>query len=200
MQGDGDGDGTLSSQGGHCTLCLCFVARGFDPGAAQVGQLVELDAVLLQVSGAGWCWTCWCLCGHTETLFFFLMKSLGVLYIFSPFISVANFKSISRVANYFIMKCEISVNNNTPMFFCVMMTGSTTGLSPILLLTSCSITTLQERKKDTVAEWQRTSGTFTSQTGSRTMRVAAELPLLTCTFDTTLTVSSEFPPSTDDVT
>lgn len=47
MQGDGDGDGTFSPQGGHGPLCLRLVARGFDPRAAQVGELVELDTVLL---------------------------------------------------------------------------------------------------------------------------------------------------------
>lgn len=64
MKGDGNGDGTLSSQGGHGPLRLCLIARGFDPGAAQVGQFVKLDTVLLQDSGAGWCWTCFC--GQTE--------------------------------------------------------------------------------------------------------------------------------------
>lgn len=58
MQRDGDGDGTLSAQGGHGSLRLALVPGGFHPGAAQVGQLVELDAVLLQHRGAGWCWTC----------------------------------------------------------------------------------------------------------------------------------------------
>lgn len=64
MQGDGDRDGALSSQGGHGTLRLGLVARGFDPGAAQVGHLVKLDTVLFWDHGAGWCRTCFC--GQTE--------------------------------------------------------------------------------------------------------------------------------------
>ena len=66
MQGDGDGDGAFSPQGGHGPLRLCLVAGRFDPGAAEVGQLVELDTVLLQHCGAGWCWTRFC--GQTERL------------------------------------------------------------------------------------------------------------------------------------
>lgn len=58
MQRDGDGDGTLSTQGGHGSLRLTLIPRGFDPRAAQVGQLVELDTVLLQHWGADWGWTC----------------------------------------------------------------------------------------------------------------------------------------------
>lgn len=62
MEGDGDGDGTLRTQGGHGLLGLRFTAGGLHPGAAQVGQLAELDTVLLQGGGAGH-WThlrhCW---------------------------------------------------------------------------------------------------------------------------------------------
>lgn len=58
MQCDGDGDGALSTQGGHGSLRLTLVSGGFDPCAAQVGQLVELDTVLLQHRGADWSWTC----------------------------------------------------------------------------------------------------------------------------------------------
>lgn len=58
MQRDGDGDGTLSTQGGHGSLRLALIPGGFDPRAAQVGQLVELDTVLLQHRRADWCWTC----------------------------------------------------------------------------------------------------------------------------------------------
>lgn len=58
MQRDGDGNGTLSTQGGHGSLRLTLIPGGFDPCAAQVGQLVELDTVLLQHRGAHWCWTC----------------------------------------------------------------------------------------------------------------------------------------------
>lgn len=58
MQRDGDGDGALSAQGGHGSLRLALVPGGLDPRAAQVGQLVELDAVLLQHRGADWSWTC----------------------------------------------------------------------------------------------------------------------------------------------
>lgn len=47
MQCDGDGDGTLGPQGDHCPLRLGLVAGGFDPGAAKVRQLVELNTVLL---------------------------------------------------------------------------------------------------------------------------------------------------------
>lgn len=63
MQRDGDGDGALGTQGGHGSLRLTLVSGGFDPRAAQVGQLVELDTVLLQHRGADWSWTrtsqCW---------------------------------------------------------------------------------------------------------------------------------------------
>lgn len=65
MQCDGDGDGTLSTQGGHGPLSLCLIAGGFNPGAAQVRQLVELDTVLFWHCGAGWCWT---FCRQTEML------------------------------------------------------------------------------------------------------------------------------------
>lgn len=58
MQGDRDGDGTLGTQRGHGSLGLGLITRGFDPGAAQVRQLIELDAVLLWRSGAARCWTC----------------------------------------------------------------------------------------------------------------------------------------------
>lgn len=60
MQGDWDRDGTFSSQCGHGPLCLCFVARGFDPGATQVGKLVKLHTVFLLGCGAGWyqAWLC----------------------------------------------------------------------------------------------------------------------------------------------
>lgn len=58
VQCDGDGDGALSTQGGHGSLCLTLVSGGFDPCAAQVGQLVELDTALLQHWGADWSWTC----------------------------------------------------------------------------------------------------------------------------------------------
>lgn len=54
---DWDGDGALSAQRGHGPLCLALVPGGFDPCAAQIGQLVKLDTVLLQHRGAGWCWT-----------------------------------------------------------------------------------------------------------------------------------------------
>lgn len=64
MQRDGDGDGALSTQGGHGSLRLSLIPGGFDPRAAQIGQLVELDTVLLQHWGADWylmytsqCWT-----------------------------------------------------------------------------------------------------------------------------------------------
>lgn len=60
MQGDGNGDGALGSQGGHGSLRLRLVAGGFDPGAAQVRKLVELDAVLLYDSGTRQCWTWFC--------------------------------------------------------------------------------------------------------------------------------------------
>lgn len=58
MQRDGDGDGTLSTQGGHGSLRLSLIPGGFDPRAAQVGQFVELDTVLLQYRGPDWGWTC----------------------------------------------------------------------------------------------------------------------------------------------
>lgn len=61
MEGDGDVFGTLSYQRGHRSLCLGLIARGFDPGAAQVGQFVELDTVLLQGRGGGRCRTDFCL-------------------------------------------------------------------------------------------------------------------------------------------
>lgn len=48
MQGDGNGDGAFSTQGGHSPLRFRLIAGGFNPGAAQVGQLVELNTVLLQ--------------------------------------------------------------------------------------------------------------------------------------------------------
>lgn len=54
---DWDGDGTLSAQGGHGPLCLALIPGGFDPCAAQIGQLVKLNTVLLQHRGADWCWT-----------------------------------------------------------------------------------------------------------------------------------------------
>jgi len=52
VQRDGDGHGTLGPQGDHRPLGLGLAARRLHPGAAQVGQLVELDAVLLQRGGA----------------------------------------------------------------------------------------------------------------------------------------------------
>lgn len=57
MQRDGDGDGALRPQGGHGSLRLALVPGGFDPRAAQVGQLVELDAVLLRHRRADGCHT-----------------------------------------------------------------------------------------------------------------------------------------------
>lgn len=74
MQGDRDGDSTLSPQGGHGLLCLCLIAGGFDPGAAQVGQLVELDTVFLQNCWTRWCWN-W-FCGQTT-------EELNISWIFT---------------------------------------------------------------------------------------------------------------------
>jgi len=47
VQDNRNGDGTLSPQGSHGLLGLELAAGGFDPGAAQVRQLAELNAVLL---------------------------------------------------------------------------------------------------------------------------------------------------------
>lgn len=102
MQRDGDGDGTFSSQGGHSPLCLCLVTRGFDPGATQVGQLVELDAVLLQD-----CWAVWwrtCFCEWTERFFVFVClfsrKAVGYFILAkwtSAFLSLSKFELINKL-------------------------------------------------------------------------------------------------------
>lgn len=78
MQRDGDGDGAFSSQGGHGPLCLRLITRGFDPGATQVGQLVELHAVLLQDRWALWWWTCFCERTWRFLVFIFLLTRVSI--------------------------------------------------------------------------------------------------------------------------
>ena len=53
MQDNRDGDGTLSPQRSHGPLGLDLVAGGFYPGAAQVGQLAELNTVFLRSGHRG---------------------------------------------------------------------------------------------------------------------------------------------------
>lgn len=78
MQRDGDGDGAFSSQGGHGPLCLRLITRGFDPGATQVGQLVELHTVLLQDRWALWWWTCFCERTWRFLVFIFLLTRVSI--------------------------------------------------------------------------------------------------------------------------
>lgn len=78
MQRDGDGDGAFGSQGGHGPLCLRLITRGFDPGATQVGQLVELHTVLLQDRWALWWWTCFCQQTWRFLVFIFLLTRVSI--------------------------------------------------------------------------------------------------------------------------